>query len=90
METRKQITHNYKDGSVFVPSLTPPTRLTPQKLEEKRVKGICYNCDNKYTKGHKCTENKLFYIDCEEGEENDKEMSKEEDIHQEPTQRKNT
>ena len=61
METRKSTTHNYKYGSVFSPSLPKPTRLAPQKLEEKREKGICYNCDGKYTKGHKCDDKKLFY-----------------------------
>ena len=32
------------------------------------MKRICYSCDRKYTKGHKCAEKKLFYIDCEEDE----------------------
>ena len=68
METRKLIIHIYKDGNVVVPSLPQPTRLTPQKMEEKREKGICYSCDRKYTKGHKCVEKKLIYIDCEEEE----------------------
>ena len=70
MATRKHTTHNYKDGSVIAPSLPQPIRLTPQQLEEKRAKGLCYSCDSKYTKGHKCAEKKLFYIDCEEEEEN--------------------
>ena len=83
MATRKHTTHNYKDGSVVAPSLPQPIRLTPQQLEEKRAKGLCYTCDNKYTKGHKCAEKKLFYIDCEEEEEKEQEMSKEEDILQE-------
>ena len=82
MATRKPTTYIYKDGSVATPRLTQPIRLTPQQLEEKRAKGICYSCDSKYTKGHKCAENKLFYIDCEE-EENEEETSKVEDIHQE-------
>ena len=51
--------------------------LTPQQLEEIRLKGLCFNCDNKYSKGHKCNEKKLFYIDCEEEE------PKEEEAHQE-------
>jgi len=59
--------------------------LTPQQLEEKREKGICYSCDRKYTKGHKCAKRKLFYIDFEEEEEKEQETSKEEDIHKEPT-----
>ena len=40
--------------------------MTPQQLEERKVKGLFFNCDNKYSKGHKCGEKKLFYIDCEE------------------------
>ena len=83
METKKHTLHNYKDGSVVSPSLPQPIRLTPQQLEEKRVKGLCYSCDSKYTKGHKCAEKKLFYIDCEEEEEKEQERSKEEDILQE-------
>ena len=85
MATRKHTTHNYKDISIVSPSLPQPIRLTPQQLEEKREKRICYNCDSKYIKGHKCAEKKLFYIECGEEEEKDQEMSKEEYIHQEPT-----
>ena len=81
---KKPTTHNYKDGSV-VSSLPKPIRLTPQQLEEKIAKGLCYSCDRKYTKGHKCAKKKLFYIDCEEEEEKEQETSKEEDIHQEQT-----
>ena len=81
MATRKPTTHNHKDGSVAAPSHPQPTRLTPQQLEEKIAKGICSNCDSKYTKDHKCAEKKLFYIDCEEEEEKEQETSKEEDIH---------
>jgi hypothetical protein len=36
-------------------------------MDERRVKGLCFNCDN-YSKGHKCGENKLFYINYEEEE----------------------
>ena len=57
--------------------------ISPQQLEEKRAKGLCYSCDSKYTKGHKCAEKKLFYIYCEEEEEKEQERSKEEDILQE-------
>ena len=41
MATRKPTTHNYKDGSDVSPSLPQPIKLTPQQLEEKRVKGLC-------------------------------------------------
>jgi len=88
METRNPTTHDYNYGSVTSPSLPQPTWLTPQQLEEKREKGLCYNCDRKCTKGHKCAEKKLFYIEYEEEEEKDQETSKEEDICQEPTPEK--
>jgi hypothetical protein len=38
-------------------------------LEEIKSKCLCFNCDNKYSKGHKCGVKKLFYIYCEEEEE---------------------
>ena len=66
MATRNPTNHNYKDGNIVAPNIPQPIRLTPQQLEEKREKGLCYSwCDRKYTKGHKCDENKLFYIYCE-------------------------
>lgn len=61
--------------------------LTPQQLEEKMAKGVFYNCYNKYTKCHKCSEKNLFYINCEQGEEKEEEKSKEEDIIEESTPR---
>lgn len=69
MATRKSTNHNYKDVNVVSLNHPLPTSLKPRQLEEKRAKGICYGCDRKYTKGHKCAEKKLFYIDCEEEEE---------------------
>ena len=47
MATRKPTTHIYKDGSVATPRIPQPTRLTPQQLDEKRAKWICYSCDRK-------------------------------------------
>ena len=47
MATRNPTTHNYKDGNVVAPSLKKPTSLTPQQLEEKREKWLCYICDRK-------------------------------------------
>jgi hypothetical protein len=29
-------------------------------MEERQLKGLCYNCDEKYFLGHKCKEQKLF------------------------------
>lgn len=46
-------------------------------MDERREKGLCFDCDSKYSKGNKCGENKLFYIDCEEVEEKEQETPKE-------------
>jgi hypothetical protein len=44
-----------------------------------KQKGLFFNCDIKYSKGHKCGEKKLFYIDCEEEEEQEQEQETSQD-----------
>ena len=76
MTTKRFPSNPYRENNA--PSNLPkPTRLTPQQMDEIRSKGLCFNCDNKYSKGHKCGENKLFYIDSEEDEEKEKETLEE-------------
>jgi hypothetical protein len=67
--TRRTTSNIYQENNVPYSKLPQPTRFTPQQLEEIKEKGLCFNYDNKYNKGHKCGEKKLFYIDCEEEEE---------------------
>ena len=66
MTSRNTTSNTYKENDV--PS-NQPQRLTPQQLEERRAKGLCFNCDSKYSKGHKCGGKKIFYIECEEEEQ---------------------
>ena len=75
MATRRTYSNIYRENNAPSPKTHQPTRLTPQQLEERKEKGLCFNCDNKYSKGHKCGEKKLFYIDCEEEEEQEQEPS---------------
>ncbi|RVW22785.1 putative polygalacturonase [Vitis vinifera] len=43
------------------PSSTPAIRrLSPTELKERRDKGLCFNCDEKFALGHQCK--KLFLI----------------------------
>jgi hypothetical protein len=44
-------------------------------MNGRREKELCFNCDNKYIKGHKCSEKKLFYIGNEEEEDQELEPS---------------
>ena len=32
---------------------------------ERREKGLCYNCDEKFTRGHRCVEQKLYLLDVD-------------------------
>jgi hypothetical protein len=84
MATRRTTPNIYRENNVPYSKTPQPIRLTPQNLEERKEKGLCFNCDRKYSKGHKCGEKNLFYIDCEEEEEQEqeKELSQDENIEE--------
>lgn len=42
--------------------------LTPTEIEARRVKGLCYNCDERYSRGHRC-KSKFFLIIADDHEE---------------------
>ena len=50
MTTRKAFSNPYRENNV--PSSKPPQSLTLQQLDERREKGLFFNCDSKYSKGH--------------------------------------
>jgi hypothetical protein len=79
MDTRRTNPNIYRENNAPSSKTPQPTRLTPQQLEERKEKGLFFNCDNKYSKGHKCGEKKLFYIDCEEEEEQEQEQEPSQD-----------
>ena len=58
MATRRTTPNTYTKHNV--PSSNPPQpkRFTPQQLDERRAKGLHFNCDSKYNKGHKYREKK--------------------------------
>ena len=82
MATRRTTPNTSKESNFPSMNNPQPTRLTPQQLEERRAKGLCFNCDSKYSKGHKCGEKKLFYIDCEWEEAEDQEPSQTKEIEE--------
>ena len=77
MATKRFPSNTYKENNVPYSNLPKPTRLTPQQMDERRSKGLCFNCGSKYTKIHKCGEKKLFYIDCEEDDKKEQETLEE-------------
>jgi hypothetical protein len=56
---------------------TPPStpvkihKLTRDEIVEHQLKGLCYNCDDKYFAGHKCKEQKIFMAISEDVSEED-------------------
>ena len=42
-------------------------KLTISEMEEMRLKGLCFNCDEPFARGHQCK--KLFFIEFIDDEE---------------------
>ena len=53
------------------PLITPAPRTTDIKhfsiveMRARREKGICYNCDVKFTQGHICVEKNIYLLDVD-------------------------
>ena len=47
----------------------PIRRLSPSELREKREKGLCYNCDKKYTPTHRCRSRYLLLLGTDDADE---------------------
>nr|TKS13846.1 hypothetical protein D5086_0000049220 [Populus alba] len=45
------------------PSPTSFRRITNQEARERREKGLCYYCDEKFIPGHRCERPQLFMIE---------------------------
>jgi hypothetical protein len=52
-------------------SLFKVHKLTRDEMDEHQLKGIFYNCDEKYFSGNKCKEQKLFMAISEDVHEED-------------------
>jgi hypothetical protein len=73
---------NRKPSFIPLPKPVNPTtpsaplkiqKLTRVEMVERQLKGLCYNCDDKYFSGHKCKEQNLFMAISEEISEEDEE-----------------
>jgi hypothetical protein len=71
---------NRKPSFIPRPKLVNPTtpstplkiqKLTRAEMVERQLKGLYYNCDEKYFLGHKCKEQKLFMAISEDIQEED-------------------
>ena len=50
-------------------TLPQPIQISPKEMEERRAKGLCFSCNKKWSKGHKCQETKLFTLENNDEEE---------------------
>lgn len=48
---------------------TTVKKLTQRDFDDKRSKGLCFGCDEKYYRGHVCKKKQLFMLEAEEEEE---------------------
>lgn len=51
------------------PPRLPPTlkRLSPKEISSRQERGLCFNCDEKYHRGHRCA-SRVFFLVAEEDE----------------------
>ena len=52
-------------------AILPIQRLSPAQMRERREKGLCYNCDEKWGPGHKCKSARLFIMEGEDLDSDD-------------------
>ncbi|KAH0652768.1 hypothetical protein KY289_030446 [Solanum tuberosum] len=67
---RKPFDNSYNKPSGFQGNANGKKLLTAAEMDEKKAKGLCFLCDEKYVMGHVCKAKKqLFLIElCEEGD----------------------
>ena len=54
---------NAQDSKAESSTKVPIQKITSTQMEERRKKGLCYYCDEKWQPKHKCKGLKLFMID---------------------------
>ena len=67
------------------PDGAPPTsnfkRITESEIQNKRAKGLCFRCDEKFTPGHRCKDRSLQVLTvCDDGEDKSLAGEDEEDV----------
>uniref|UniRef100_A0A2N9FC91 Ty3 transposon capsid-like protein domain-containing protein n=1 Tax=Fagus sylvatica TaxID=28930 RepID=A0A2N9FC91_FAGSY len=62
----------YEPSRGLMGPVTSPTRGSP----ERRKKGLCYNCDERWSSDHRCKDRKLYLIEEVEDEEAELEEAK--------------
>lgn len=69
---KKLIRPTFNSRAPITPSVTnrnspavPYKRLSWEEMQRRRVQGLCFNCNDKLTAGHKCTRAQLLILESE-------------------------
>lgn len=61
-EKRAGVLNNQQQHNNYPPHPSPfVKRLNKAEMERRRAKGLCFNCDEPYTQGHRCK--RLFWLE---------------------------
>jgi hypothetical protein len=63
--------NNPNSNNHFRRSNFPIRRISPTQMQERRERGLCYYCDDKYMPGHQCNRPKIFLLEGFNSEEED-------------------
>ncbi|XP_042027248.1 uncharacterized protein LOC121774436 [Salvia splendens] len=66
---------DYRSTAHSTPLLPTPTMpavktkrlLTEEEMADKRAKGLCYGCDEKFERGHRCARKQLYLLEIDDG-----------------------
>lgn len=80
---RAQTQPTNRPRATFKPNFTRKT-LTPAEFDDRRARGLCYFCDDKFTPGHKCKGKRpqFYHLELEMDEEDVEEEGEEENTRE--------
>ena len=63
----RPIPRNRPSEAVRVQNLnTPYKRLSWEEMQRRRAQGLCFNCDERFTSGHRCRQPQLLLLESME------------------------
>lgn len=65
----KVLANSFSSNAASSSTYMPIKRLTQKEMEARREKGLCFNCDEKFVKGHRCQRTQLHLIIGEDEED---------------------
>ncbi|KAJ8765745.1 hypothetical protein K2173_014867 [Erythroxylum novogranatense] len=77
LQRQKKTVRGFSQSNTLSPTkdraTTPVKRLSWEEMQKRRSAGLCFNCDAKFTPGHRCPKPQLLLLDggAEDGDEED-------------------